>query len=114
MRISDWSSDVCSSDLAAATPTHNARDGGWGAVRRSHSQHAQAAPAASRATNHQGLPGASAAARTASKIGRASGRERGLTYVLMSVVAVAYKKKNKNEKERHPSTNNQKQKHNQL
>ena len=51
----------------AATPTQRMRDGGCGTVRRSHSQAAQAAAAASKATNHQGLPEARAAARTASR-----------------------------------------------
>src|SRR3546814_8204801 len=63
MRISDWSSDVCSSDLATA----------WAVA-------ANASPVPRRSPR---WPGSSP------KIGRASSRERGCQYVSIPAVAVA-------------------------
>src|SRR3546814_13747426 len=95
MRISDWSSDVCSSDLPALRLRHR---GGAAAALRA------AAPGA-------GVDGAAADARAGGaavgvalrfaeggragqrrQIGRASCRERVCPYVLISVVAGSLKK----------------------
>src|SRR3546814_14064320 len=81
MRISDWSSDVCSSDLARADP----RRAGQGRARdtrrldRARDRRRGRAPA--RRLNRR------------RKIGRASCRERVCQYVSISVVAVSLKKK---------------------
>src|SRR3546814_17492915 len=104
MRISDWSSDVCSSDLAG---DHAADDGGAGA--RSAGNHGHAL----RHAYTQGLLPAdlfqrigrgalvrSGVVRRAGRIarrvverGRASGRERVCQYVYISGVAVYLNKK---------------------
>src|SRR3546814_17935917 len=78
MRISDWSSDVCSSDL--------------------HGEAVAAGMALAFAFSaEQGLCAAEDAARVAAhlrdEIGRASCRERVCQYVSISVVAVSLKKK---------------------
>src|SRR3546814_12105320 len=80
MRISDWSSDVCSSDLGF--PDH-----GRHAVRCLAWRHR------ARCADHFG---AHHQRQTAHEIGRASCRERVCQYVSISVVAVSLKKtKNK-------------------
>src|SRR3546814_19634191 len=71
MRISDWSSDVCSSDLEGRA------DGGAVHFRQAFDAHAQ----------HLGLGGGVLDA--AIEIGRASCRERVCQYVSISVVAVS-------------------------
>src|SRR3546814_12998411 len=94
MRISDWSSDVCSSDLAlrpCAGEDSNAK------------QHAQQQPGkVIGGLRHGDGAVALAAFGTAAEegldllqheIGRASGRERVCQYVKLSVVAVSLKKK---------------------
>ncbi|SPT41593.1 Uncharacterised protein [Achromobacter denitrificans] len=53
---------------STARPMEIRGDGGWGSVRRSHSQLAQAAAKASKATNHQGLALIIAAARMANRM----------------------------------------------
>src|SRR3546814_16750103 len=73
MRISDWSSDVCSSDLSGRC--RDAADGESRRLRRD-----RAAPARL------------AARRGGDQIGRASCRERVCQYVQISVVAVSLKK----------------------
>src|SRR3546814_21023845 len=94
MRISDWSSDVCSSDLepersgqARRPPLERRRFGlerrvrleRWAALRRPH-------PVAGAEALGQRL-----AQRP--EIGKASGRGRGVEYVSISVVAGTLKKK---------------------
>src|SRR3546814_16574018 len=76
MRISDWSSDVCSSDLRLPRPRR-----GRGRLRE---REALSQRPAARA-----LP---RAARGGREIGRASCRERVWQYVLISVVCVTLKK----------------------
>src|SRR3546814_6542511 len=97
VRISDWSSDVCSSDLAASSCSRyfsivfcTSRLCGW------------VAPGGRR--NCTIAPPWSSVGRklvgrrkniSASKIGRASWRERVRQYESMSVVPVLYKKQNR-------------------
>src|SRR3546814_16643883 len=102
MRISDWSSDVCSSDLAAV-------EGGEALPQRDLQFLFEIAPQARIgliAARETGERTAEAADRFrkkpllipvghAGQIGRASGRERGWQYVLISVVAGSLKKNNK-------------------
>src|SRR3546814_16947305 len=107
MRISDWSSDVCSSDLLPA----GRRTAGGGRVARHRAAArrdvqgrplAQGNPGGVRfppavgdgqpAVALRGMGGARAAG---DQIGRASGRESGCQYVELSVVAVSLKKKTK-------------------
>src|SRR3546814_13244838 len=101
MRISDWSSDVCSSDLRGDEP----RRGGGGAGGCG----AEAPPAEAplhppahggeprlRPRGDQPLRGFWAGGVSSpSKIGRASCRERGCQYVKCGVVAGSLKKKDK-------------------
>src|SRR3546814_16869315 len=75
MRISDWSSDVCSSDLQAIGK-HDLAEHAQG--------HQCQAPAQLRQTGD---------ARRLEQIGRASWRERVCQYVSISVVAVTLQKK---------------------
>src|SRR3546814_5298605 len=103
MRISDWSSDVCSSDLFGPRSTQSLRDGPGDAacttgdngtltlqVELVHGDapisKSGAATRSSRASRHYILH---------LEIGRASCRERVCQYVSISVVAVSLKKKNK-------------------
>src|SRR3546814_11752855 len=106
MRISDWSSDVCSSDLAKSRESnHDCK-----AVRAS-SQRSRCSAEAILGMG-SGVCATAAHARTSwtsegesrscpwarsarSKIGRASCRERVCQYVSISVVAVSLKKKKK-------------------
>src|SRR3546814_18798549 len=112
MRISDWSSDVCSSDLCAADPDHlqfadlgqspvvarpAAANGDHGIGKRIASELRQAPRA-------QPPP----RQRQQREIGRASWRERGCQYVYISVVAVALKKNIQNN-QRHTKNNEDKQ-----
>src|SRR3546814_11833871 len=108
MRISDWSSDVCSSDLfrtplhlqgrppqapARLLPDRPAGLGlarGRGPVRQPAGRDPATAGAGAR------VGGAAVRAqRPTPEIGRASCRERGCQYGLISVVAVLFKKKKK-------------------
>src|SRR3546814_18133316 len=77
MRISDWSSDVCSSDLAPVGALGRAFAG----------KHADRVFAAAPVRIH------AAGVRIVAEIGRASCRERVCQYVSISVVAVSLKKK---------------------
>src|SRR3546814_15788464 len=104
MRISDWSSDVCSSDLAADPQPRRRRAGAericsgllFTACRRRPHHHRSDADLERRA----GLPGYARPlhARTGGRmeIGRASWRERVCQYVKISVGAVSLKKKKYN------------------
>src|SRR3546814_12978054 len=88
MRISDWSSDVCSSDLADALFLTDLGEfpgdfrGGGGVVDED------------RALAHPGE--GAVVAEDDAEIGRAACRERVCQYVEISVVAVSLKKKHKN------------------
>src|SRR3546814_12927196 len=87
MRISDWSSDVCSSDLHAI----GALDGsGELAQRLTHQASLQARQGIAHFAFDFGL-GNQSGHRV--EIGRASCRERVCQYVYISVVAVSLKKK---------------------
>src|SRR3546814_16088932 len=96
MRISDWSSDVCSSDLPGATDHH-------GLLRARGPQAAQhfAVVAVLEHDAAVAMPQRQAIQRghhLPDQIGRASCRERVCQYVEISVVAVTLKKKKKNNK----------------
>src|SRR3546814_10154241 len=81
MRISDWSSDVCSSDLlpTPGSPTIVTRCGSrWATARRNVAR--RRSSSLSRPTNTR-------------QIGRASCRGRGCQYGLISVVAASFKRK---------------------
>src|SRR3546814_16291331 len=100
MRISDWSSDVCSSDLADAGPAMSSS-----ARRRSRTRSCRCGcsvrrPAAARRS------GARTRARGCAEIGRASCRERVCQYVSISVVAVSLKNKKQTEETKHLSQHN--------
>src|SRR3546814_17090336 len=92
MRISDWSSDVCSSDLARRLENFAGDEFGHGAVvERLSGPRFLIVPA---------VPLSLAALRAQERalhveIGRASCRERVCWYVSISVVAVSLKKKKK-------------------
>src|SRR3546814_20458610 len=98
MRISDWSSDVCSSDLVAPDDGAVAEDRlllrRIGVPNRLGDQHhegrigmARDAEIVLHLVELRGVDG--------HEIGRASCRERVCQYVSISVVAVSFKKKNK-------------------
>src|SRR3546814_21109315 len=117
MRISDWSSDVCSSDLLAALADRLQRCGNEGADRRGYDRGIQlfgrqvgrparpAAPQRQRALlpalvaflregiDFAPLPGDDL--REDMQIGKASCRERGCQYVTISVAAGSIKNKKK-------------------
>src|SRR3546814_19945207 len=89
MRISDWSSDVCSSDLLPAAELADRLFGLLAAARAAH-------PAFAALVEGFGpLPAMPTDIRK-EKIGRASCRERGCQYVSIPVVAVSLKKKHNN------------------
>src|SRR3546814_17356926 len=102
MRISDWSSDVCSSDLAgdpgpaAATRhgtgalNHGRKREGSGQDRRPHGEAKERIP---RQRRDSALQGAQYHGGDVGEIGRASCRERVCQYGYMSVVAVYLKQK---------------------
>src|SRR3546814_12997137 len=105
MRISDWSSDVCSSDLQRAAPLVEGEKNGMlaapcGGQRERQGQRGLSDPRSADEKRVGSPPQATAeqfvdlgiAARR--KIGRASCRERVCQYVSISVVAVSLKKKN--------------------
>src|SRR3546814_16296801 len=95
MRISDWSSDVCSSDLGARLLPPAAATRRVPCWRRA-CRRAPRAPSAS-ARRRAGPAGPSSAPPRLpdrDQIGRASCRDRVCQYVSISVVAVSLKKKN--------------------
>src|SRR3546814_13525907 len=110
MRISDWSSDVCSSDLvregpwrtavhATAPRSRGARERGFAAPPTA--QAPVAAPARLDARSpraDRGRPGGPDAGHVDRQIGRASCRESVCQYVSISVGAVSLKKKKKRRK----------------
>src|SRR3546814_1578131 len=73
MRISDWSSDVCSSDLAEVQALEAMLRGGGASAGR--------APTQSGIDDAYRVLGVPASASDAEEIGRASCRERGCQYV---------------------------------
>src|SRR3546814_11943752 len=95
MRISDWSSDVCSSDLVLRARLGNLH----------HAVDEQAQPLLGRHPPRTGVRAGQEAEfleilhhvadRRGRQIGRASGRERVCQYVYISVVAVSLKKEQK-------------------
>src|SRR3546814_21090704 len=86
MRISDWSSDVCSSDLSSHDRRPTTHD-------RSNAYLAYSITLVSRSTVTLIWPGYSSSSSIFLEIGRASCRERVCQYVSISVVAVSLKKK---------------------
>src|SRR3546814_15090850 len=100
MRISDWSSDVCSSDLAIHARRdmrHFAHGTVDEAVLARLLEAAHAAPSVGLMQPWRFVRVTEGALRGAIyEIGRASCRERGCQYVLFPVVAVSLKNKNKN------------------
>src|SRR3546814_16711811 len=110
MRISDWSSDVCSSDLLAAQVANHRQDGVAGTIQvgRLGAAHDQVHTVAARRAvigigADVGLreavldlaerPGEDTLDQPRTEIGRASCRERVWQFGLITVVAVTLKKK---------------------
>src|SRR3546814_14475492 len=108
MRISDWSSDVCSSDLIAARAVGIATRAFEEAIRYSQERQAFGKPIAQHqaiqlklaqmATKTEAarllmIQAAQAKDRGEREIGRASGRERVWQYVSNAGAAVSFKKK---------------------
>src|SRR3546814_19278299 len=93
MRISDWSSDVCSSDLWLPSNAASSRCGGHRAEPdRAHPCRTRLQGRADRLRPDRNLRHRQPLRR---QIGRESCRERVCQYVYISVVAVSLKKKNK-------------------
>src|SRR3546814_4561656 len=97
MRISDWSSDVCSSDLAAAAQPDRVEDPAVADGGFPGGGHATGTgnPGLGRGASGFGLAAGAypRPARGSRQIGRASCRERVWPYVSISVVAVSLKQK---------------------
>src|SRR3546814_13042949 len=89
MRIRDWSSDVCSSDLYPPVPAGETARESRSCVPRSACRRSRRSAVGRRRHRPDSRTG---------QIGRASCRERGCTYVYISVVAVCLKKKTKQTK----------------
>src|SRR3546814_7368677 len=87
MRISDWSSDVCSSDLGANRATAELDGVAGSACRADAADHVQDQVLGRYARRQCSLNAHE------HEIGRASGRERGCQYVYIVVVACSLKKK---------------------
>src|SRR3546814_19018763 len=101
MRISDWSSDVCSSDLPTLADIVQEAAQTSPCQESSHAQSdlgSRQRPPEGLSPTPRGGPacGRQAPRRRGRKIGRASCRERGSQYVKSSVVAVSLKKKTNN------------------
>src|SRR3546814_18055920 len=97
MRMSDWSSDVCSSDLGAghhAAPAQGLGVGDGSVAHRLLVVRAVGRQRVANAGQRPAEPGDVAGAENRPEIGRASCRDRGSRYVTIKVVAVALKKKN--------------------
>src|SRR3546814_12842333 len=96
MRISDWSSDVCSSDLLAIQAQHRLIMLDDDAVLLIERRVGQTLPGFEPPHQLPQKPGPAISAPPDhnAEIGRASCRERVCQYVSISVVAVALKKKN--------------------
>src|SRR3546814_17487266 len=92
MRISDWSSDVCSSDLPQKRRLVPARHS---LIQLEESRHEPATAAGSRRSDHAGRAAFRCRAPSLFReIGRASCRETVCQYVSISVVAVSLEKEN--------------------
>src|SRR3546814_14897157 len=102
MRISDWSSDVCSSDLSNIPVTRRFFAGGGGSVRGYSYREISPYNDADEALGGRSSALASFEIR---KIGRASGRERVGQYVEISVVAESLNKKEISQIDREQYTN---------
>src|SRR3546814_15190481 len=89
MRISDWSSDVCSSDLFALTSPGQPIHLRFAGIPMGH----EFSPLVLALLQVGGHPSKTAADVIEQEIGRASCRERVCQYVYISVVAVSLKKK---------------------
>src|SRR3546814_16032460 len=112
MRISDWSSDVCSSDRCAMAAEHLLqrvrhladRGAGTGRVDRKRKQVARAVGGRLGQGVERLAAGLLVACRADElqpldlQIGRSACRERGVQYVGIPVCAVSFKKKKKNKK----------------
>src|SRR3546814_14534906 len=107
MRISDWSSDVCSSDLQATDEAELLADDGEHEVGVGFGQEAALGPAGAQpGARHtaggdadEGLDGLVAGVAGLIQIGRASCREGVLQYGSLSVVAVTVKTNKKHSTE---------------
>src|SRR3546814_18937175 len=88
LRISDWSSDVCSSDLSRPSRTRRATRCGTSSTPRGR----KSATAWSTSTTIRASASRSNGRRWSGKIGRAACRGRVCKYVSLSVVAVSLKK----------------------
>src|SRR3546814_17444895 len=105
MRISDWSSDVCSSDLFIAIATAgnlsvtqstlSKMEEGISNPETGEHETLWTVPSVFRAVQLVGRILRETRDEVTSEIGRASGRERGCQFVYISVVAGPLKKKNK-------------------
>src|SRR3546814_20082921 len=104
MRISDWSSDVCSSDLIALTVVS-----ATGHLLRQEGRHLREGDQQADHDHHDDEERQRRPRQVEQEIGRASCRERVCQYVYISVVAVSLKKK-KNEQSHITHTDN-KQRH---
>src|SRR3546814_16835139 len=100
MRISDWSSDVCSSDLEPGgqekTDEHEQQDAPRHPRERGQRHHREHDGGRLEVVAHRRQPDAAGLgchAATPPQIGRASCREKVCKYVSISVVAVSFKKK---------------------
>src|SRR3546814_20831175 len=96
MRISDWSSDVCSSDLLTGIGLASKNRARCNGIKRSLIARAVvASPAIAAAQRSLMARGATFAVTEILQIGRASCRERVCQYVEISVDAVSIQKKPK-------------------
>src|SRR3546814_19188949 len=113
MRISDWSSDVCSSDLvpdiigSKGVAKEALKQGGTAVIvldsreKLKGISNSESAYAAGQGINAYGFSAAvTDQVTTLAEIGRASCRERVCQYVSISVVAVSLKKKKKPNKKK--------------
>src|SRR3546814_18265951 len=96
MRISDWSSDVCSSDLAPPLPVEPPAIGAGGAQRRDQGDEVARQPVRPGEPVRRGDiprdPGLHGPWHRIAEIGSASCRDRVCQDVYISVFAVAFKK----------------------
>src|SRR3546814_17094772 len=97
MRISDWSSDVCSSDLKRR-PVRRQPHG----TTRAHRRECRRSARNARPRRYFGAETRPDALFAAAEIGRASWRERVCKYVSISVVAVSLQKQQKDSQATRP------------
>src|SRR3546814_7482585 len=104
MRISDWSSDVCSSDLFCGTGQRLSRLGSGYLGRRPAARRADPADSGNglgKPYFASGAHGAALERNGQGQIGRASCRERVCQYVSISVAAGSLKKTDSSSKKQH-------------